>query len=71
MVDDVVLNVSEREIVFPDGGEVFDPFRDGELFDGDLFGHEMPPKRKYSARKEVKEVEEGDDAERSEGQQVR
>ena len=55
MVNDVVLNIFEREIVFPDGGEVFDPVRDGELFDGDLFGHEMPPKKKYSARKEVKE----------------
>ena len=46
MVDDVVLNVFEREIGFPDGGEVFDPVRDGELLDGDLFGHEMPPKKK-------------------------
>ena len=37
VVDDVVLNVFEREGAIGDRGETFDPVSDGELLDGELF----------------------------------
>jgi hypothetical protein len=37
VVDDVVLNVFEREGTIGDRGEAFDPVSDGELLDGELF----------------------------------
>jgi len=37
VVDDVVLNVFEREGAIGDRGEAFDPVSDGELLDGELF----------------------------------
>src|SRR5439155_10315891 len=49
-MEDIVLYVFKREVALLDSGKVFDPIRDGELFDGDLFGHEMPPRGKYNAK---------------------
>jgi hypothetical protein len=37
VLDDVVLDVLEREIALGDSGEAFDPVGDGELLDGELF----------------------------------
>ncbi len=37
MLDDVVLDVLEREVALGDGCKSFDPVRDGELLDGKLF----------------------------------
>jgi hypothetical protein len=48
MLDDKVLDVFEREILCRDGGEVFDPVRDGELVGGEFVEHERPP-RDYTA----------------------
>lgn len=39
VLDDVVLNGFESEVALGDGGEIFDPVGDGELFDGELFWH--------------------------------
>jgi hypothetical protein len=39
VMDDVVLNIFEREIALRDSGETFDPIGDGELLDGQLFWH--------------------------------
>jgi len=39
VLDDVVLDIFEREIALGDGGEAFDPIGDAELFDGELFLH--------------------------------
>jgi hypothetical protein len=39
VVEDVVLDVFEREVALGDGGEGFDPVGDGELLDGELFWH--------------------------------
>src|SRR5205085_2348044 len=50
VVEDIVLDISEREIALGDGGEIFDPVGDGELFGNELFGHGRPPIRKYNAR---------------------
>ena len=39
VVEDIVLDVFEREIALGDGGEGFDPVGDGELLDSELFWH--------------------------------
>lgn len=39
MLNDVVLDSFESEVALGNGGEVFDPVGDGELFDGELFWH--------------------------------
>jgi hypothetical protein len=39
VLDDVVLDIFEREIALGDSGKAFDPVGDGELLDGDLFLH--------------------------------
>ena len=39
MVEDVILDVFEREVALGDGGEGFDPIGDGELLDSELFRH--------------------------------
>jgi len=39
VVEDVVLDVFEREVALGDGGEGFDPVGDGELLDNELFWH--------------------------------
>ena len=39
VLDDVVLHSFESEFALGDGGEAFDPVRDGELLDGELFLH--------------------------------
>ena len=39
MVEDVILDVFEREVALGDGGEALNPVGDGELFDGELFWH--------------------------------
>jgi len=41
MVEDVVLDVVEREAALGDGGEAFDPIGNGELLDDDLFWHDL------------------------------
>src|SRR5438128_982703 len=45
---DEVLHVFEGESFCGDGGQVFDPVGDGELFDGEILGHKWPP-RNYNA----------------------
>jgi len=37
VVDDVVLNIFEREVALGDGSEALDPIGDGKLLDGKLF----------------------------------
>ena len=39
VVENVVLNSFQGEVAVGDGGEIFDPIGDVELFDGELFGH--------------------------------
>ena len=39
MVEDVVLDVLEREVALGDGDKGFDPVGDGELLDSKLFWH--------------------------------
>ena len=39
VVEDVVLNIFEREVAVGYCGEAFDPVSDIELLDGELFGH--------------------------------
>jgi hypothetical protein len=39
VMNNVVLNVFEREVTLGDSGEAFDPVGDGELLDGELFWH--------------------------------
>lgn len=39
VLDDVVLDSLESEFALGNGGEAFDPVRDGELLDGELFWH--------------------------------
>ena len=43
MANDIVLNILEREITDGNGGKVFHPFSDGELFDSDVSCHGLPP----------------------------
>jgi hypothetical protein len=39
VLENVVLNSFQGEVAVGDGGEIFDPIGDVELFDGELFGH--------------------------------
>jgi hypothetical protein len=39
MVEDIALDGFKSEVALGDGGEAFDPIRDGELLDGELFWH--------------------------------
>ncbi len=39
VVEDVVLDVFEREVGLGDGSEALDPIGDGQLLDGELFWH--------------------------------
>jgi hypothetical protein len=48
MARDVFLHIAERKISGGDGGEFFDPVRDGDLGGGEVVGHEVPP-RDYTA----------------------
>ena len=53
MVEDVVLDGFESEVALGDGGEAFDPVRDDQLLDGELFWHGrkiITPKKKQINR---------------------
>jgi hypothetical protein len=55
ILDDVILDVFEREIFGGDCGQIFDPVGDGELGGGEVVGHEEPP-RNYNAGRRPNEA---------------
>jgi 23S rRNA (adenine2503-C2)-methyltransferase len=50
MARDELLHAFKREVFGGDSGEIFYPVGNGELFDGEIIGHEGPP-RNYSSGK--------------------
>ena len=58
-MDDVVLNILEREFAHRDGGEALDPLRDGDLLDSDVSCHGEPPIHAPEKRRQSNPVEAG------------
>jgi len=64
VANDKVLDVFQGEILCGDGGEIFDPVGNGELFGDKIVGHEKPP-RNYNSGEWGEKTREKDNAERA------